>query len=144
MWLAEQSHYSLSLGLGITTIKTFNKWEMVMNKRIFFFFFERDKQRDDGLNESPQAGKDLIFVCEAMKCWNRAPSTRWSNMAGALQGETWRTTYEAGCWQREGRGEDRGSMSPCTAQRNCCSPLNGTFPLNDMRSQNLVKWPLGN
>lgn len=23
-------------------------------------------------------------------------------------------------------------------------PLNGTFPFKDMRSQNLVKWPLGN
>lgn len=66
----------------------------------------------------------------------------------AAERETWRAADEAGSWQRRGRrggkGEDkRGSgTSPCTAQR--LSFRNGTFPLRDMRSQNLVKWPLDN
>lgn len=44
MWLDEQRHSSLSLGLCITTIKTFNTRKMMMNKRIFAESSERDKQ----------------------------------------------------------------------------------------------------
>ncbi len=38
MWLDEQIHYRISLGLCVTAIKTFNIWKVMMTKVIFFFF----------------------------------------------------------------------------------------------------------
>lgn len=109
MWLNEQSHYSFSLGFCITTIKTYNIWKMTMNKLSFFFFCWnkwKTQARDDvhGLKAKwiTTGWKVLIwpyFVCEAMRgrrCWNKAPSTRWSNTAAAPEGKTWRATNEAG------------------------------------------------
>lgn len=38
-------------------------------------------------------------------------------------------------------GVETGAACPHALHRDF--PLKGTFPLKDMRSQNLVKWPLG-
>lgn len=38
--------------------------------------------------------------------------------------------------------ESRGAACPHALHRDF--PLHGAFPLKDMRSQNFVKWPLGN
>lgn len=44
---------------------------------------------------------------------------------------------------REKAGEEKtGAARPHALHRDF--PLNGTFPFKDMRSQNVVKWPLGN
>lgn len=39
-------------------------------------------------------------------------------------------------------GKRRGAAAPHALHRHF--PLDGAFPLKDMRSQNFVKWPLGN
>lgn len=80
----------------------------------------------------------LIFYVKAMR-----GSTWWSDTAAALEGDIWRATNEAGGWQREGRGK-RGQEQHVPMHCTETFPLNETFPLKDMRSQNFVKWPLGN
>lgn len=48
----------------------------------------------------------------------------------------------AGREKKAQAGESRGAACPHALHRDF--PLHGAFPLKDMRSQNFVKWPLGN
>lgn len=135
----------LQPGATITTFNVKKNWWWTRD----FFFFAETCERDNQemtcmswrLNESQRAVKVSIWPYFLRESNERKHMVEWhgcSSRGRHMESNEWSWRLAE---RRQGkRGREQHVPMHCTET----FPLNETFPLKDMRSQNFVKWPLGN